>query len=374
MSDLLQAGTQFGSSVPEQNGDFAAKSTRPPGRVHGGIAATHHHGALADSHWRVGLGELVSLHQVDAGEKFVGGVNAHQVLSRYTREVGQPGACAQEDGVVSCLKQFFQRGGSANNEVGTELYPHLPQPIDLFVEDFSWQPEVGNTVSQYASQLVQCLKDRHPVAFANQVEAAISDAGPLPTRAIFRPRVSTFSSATSEESLACRCRSATNRSRVPMATGSSFFPSKQAFSQKSSCWQTRPQIPGKGFCSLILAKAASKSPSPTREMKLLMSMCKGQASMHLGSLHCRQRRTSTFTCSGEKPSATSSHPSIRTSGARCNTPWRGALGLGLRLGLASIVGVVVVVSLKDASCFFSALPPIKAGLPRAAPTSRILFG
>ncbi len=45
-----------------------------------------------------------------------------------------------------------------------------------------------------------------------------------------------------------------------MATGSSFFPSKQAFSQKSSCRHTRPQMPGGGILFADLGEGGLKVP------------------------------------------------------------------------------------------------------------------
>ena len=53
------------------------------------------------------------------------------------------------------------------------------------------------------------------------------------------------------------CRSATYRSRRPMATGSPLMPRTQFFSHWVSCGQTRPHTAGSEECCEIDSKAAS---------------------------------------------------------------------------------------------------------------------
>ena len=63
---------------------------------------------LPVEHRGVGARELVGGHQVDAGEVFVGGVDALEVLAGDVHEHRQAGAVGDEDG-VELLAQFRQR-------------------------------------------------------------------------------------------------------------------------------------------------------------------------------------------------------------------------------------------------------------------------
>src|SRR5581483_664495 len=108
---------------------------------------------------------------------------------------------------------------------------------------------------------------------------------------------------------------------------------KQDFSQNSSCWHTRPQMPGNGLCSLILSNAPAKSHSANRSIKPLTSMCNGQSCTQTGSLHCKQRCASAKACSGVNPKATSGQPTSLSSGGANGSTCLGNLGLGFLFGL-----------------------------------------
>jgi hypothetical protein len=96
-----------------------------------------------------------------------------------------------------------------------------------------------------------------------------------------------------------RSKSATNRSRRPIATGSHFFPRMQSFSHWSSCGQTLPQTAGRQFVSLIFRAAPRKSPSATSWTKPGMSKSTGHPDTEPGFLHWMQRLASSMAVSGE---------------------------------------------------------------------------
>src|SRR3990172_13256377 len=77
--------------------------------------------------------------------------------------------------------------------------------------------------------------------------------------------------------------------------------------------QTRPQIDGKGFFSLILSYADVTCPSRRKRIKAGMSMPRGQSFTQTGSGHCGQRLASSEASFLENPRETSLKFLIRFS-------------------------------------------------------------
>ena len=84
-------------------------------------------------------------------------------------------------------------------------------------------------------------------------------AGPEPTIATAKPQGSMSGRLDHPSAIA---RSPTNRSRRPIATGSSDWPTVHTPSHCVSCGQTRPQIAGSRVVSVRTSYAPRKSPSP----------------------------------------------------------------------------------------------------------------
>ena len=143
--------------------------------------------------------------------------------------------------------------------------------------------------------------------------ATVSPAGPAPTTATFLPVGAALGGI---KRLPCsRSQSAAKRSSLPMATGSSFFPTIQSFSHWSSCGQTLPHTAGRLLRSFSLRAAPAKSPSAISAMKAGISISTGHPSRHFGFLHCRQRRASSCASSGVYPQGTSAKLCARTAGS-----------------------------------------------------------
>ena len=70
--DFLQTRGKFCLRATIDDGDFRTETAGAARGVHGDVAAADHGHTAADLHRRVRLGEGVGLHQVDAGEEFVG--------------------------------------------------------------------------------------------------------------------------------------------------------------------------------------------------------------------------------------------------------------------------------------------------------------
>ncbi len=124
--------------------------------------------------------------------------------------------------------------------------------------------------------------------------ATVNPAGPAPTTATFLPVDCGFSVTLTPLSLS---QSATHLSNLPTLMGSPIFPKMHFCWHCSSCGQTRPQIAGRAFFSLIFFAASSYFPSLRSLMNSGIGTPTGQPDTHCGFGHCRQRLASSQACS-----------------------------------------------------------------------------
>ena len=136
--------------------DCGAEALGGAGGVHGDVAAADGGDALALEDGRVGAGELIGGHQVHAGEVFVGGIDALEVLARHVHEHRQAGAVGDEHR-VELLAQLRQGVGAADDGVADDLHPGLLQPGHFFLDDLLGQAEFRDAIDQHAARLVQGL-------------------------------------------------------------------------------------------------------------------------------------------------------------------------------------------------------------------------
>ncbi len=146
-------------------------------------------------------------------------------------------------------------------------------------------------------------------------------AGPEPTTAA---RFPVFTNCGGLSHPRPAAKSATKRSRRPMATGSSLLPMMQVASHCTSCGQTRPQTAGSALESFRIRYDSGISLRARAPMNPGMSISTGQPGTHLGFLHCRQRSASRNAISRVYPRATSSKLPARTLGS-CS-------GIAVRVG------------------------------------------
>ena len=98
--DLFDARRHLGAAAPvDDRRVCGAEAARRAHRVDGHVAATDHDHAVAVQHRRVGVGEGIGLHQVDAGQVLVRRVDAFQSLAGYAEEHRQPRTDRDEQGV-----------------------------------------------------------------------------------------------------------------------------------------------------------------------------------------------------------------------------------------------------------------------------------
>ena len=106
--DFRRAGGQLVMGAPVDDiGMLGAQAQGGAGPVHGDVAAAEGGDILAFDDGRVTFGEGIGLHQVGAGQVFVGRIDADEMFAGDLQEDRQPGADAQEDGVEALLQEFI---------------------------------------------------------------------------------------------------------------------------------------------------------------------------------------------------------------------------------------------------------------------------
>ena len=179
---LFGAGRHFGlgAAINQRRGPRSQPPGRPH-RVHGGVAAAHHNHVLAPAvvERLVVLVRLVGAHQVHARQKLVGRVDAVEVLAGDAEKLRQSGAGGDENRVVVLVPHQFVDGDAlADHHVGLELDAHAAQVVHLALDDGFGQAKLRNAVDEYAADLVQSLKNAHPMAFLDEVSGGAQTGRP----------------------------------------------------------------------------------------------------------------------------------------------------------------------------------------------------
>ena len=152
-------------------------------RVHGDVAAAddRHHLALFDGRFRIGQ---VCLHEVRAGEKFVGGKDALQILARNAHKAGQTRAAAEEHRLVTVLFFEFLNGEhAADDHVGLDLDAERLQAVHFLLHDGFGQTEFGDAVDEHTARDVKgfiygdVVAEFCEVARAGQARGTAADDG-----------------------------------------------------------------------------------------------------------------------------------------------------------------------------------------------------
>ena len=168
MVHLLGARRHFRARAPvDDHGPLGAEALGGARGVHRHVAAAHDRDAPADEHRRVSPGKITGIHQVDARQVFVGGVNALQILARHVHEHGQARTVGDEDR-VKALAQLGQRVGAADDDVALDRDAGLLQALHLLIDNALGQAKLGDAVDEHAAGLVQRLVDRDAVALFGQ--------------------------------------------------------------------------------------------------------------------------------------------------------------------------------------------------------------
>jgi len=139
------------------------------GSVHSHVAAAHNGDLFAGADGGLAGGQI-SLHQVGAGQKLVGRVDALQALAGDAHEAGQTGTGAYEHGLVAVLvHQLVDGEHLANDHIALKINAHLLQAVDLLLHDGLGQTELRDAVHQHAAGHMQGLVNGDLIAKLCQI-------------------------------------------------------------------------------------------------------------------------------------------------------------------------------------------------------------
>ena len=155
---------------------LSAQTLGNAGRVHCDVACADNADVAEVLNGRIVI-VAVSLHEVHAGEKLVGGVNAEQVLTGDVQELGQTCAGADEHCLEAVLEQLIDGLGLADDGVVYDLDAHCLEVIDLGGNYLLGQTELRNTVNKNAAGLVEGLKNGYVIAHLAQISCAGEGSG-----------------------------------------------------------------------------------------------------------------------------------------------------------------------------------------------------
>ena len=120
---------------------------------------------------RSGIGQIC-LHQIDAGEEFIGGIYALQGFARNAHEAGQTRAGADEYRFIAHFEQFINGQHLADDHIGFDIHAQIAQIIHFLIHNRLGQTELRNAVGQNAARNVQRFIHGYLVAHLRQIARA----------------------------------------------------------------------------------------------------------------------------------------------------------------------------------------------------------
>ena len=133
---LLAACGHVGLLAAVDDGDLAAQTQCGTCGIHRHIAATYHCHTATKVNGRV-IPLVVAVHEIGAGEEFVGGEDTAQGLARNAHEFGQAGAAGDVYGLEPvAVEKVVYRQALAHNDVGFDFDTEAAQVVDFGFHHF----------------------------------------------------------------------------------------------------------------------------------------------------------------------------------------------------------------------------------------------
>ena len=173
MVHLFAACGEFLLAAAVDDECFGAEALGGAHGVHGNVAATHYHATLADAYRGV-VGIVVCVHEVGARQHLVGREDAVEVFTLDAHEAGEPGAGADEDGVVAfAVEQLVDAQCAAHDDIGLYLHAEAAHGLYLFGDNLILgKAELRYAVDKHAANLVERLEYFHLIAELGEVGGA----------------------------------------------------------------------------------------------------------------------------------------------------------------------------------------------------------
>ena len=156
---------QFGFGAAVDDGGVGSQPLCGAHGVHGHVPPAYDNDAVAGIDRGVVL-LVVGVHEVGAGQEFIGRNHAVQVLAGNAHKPGQPGAGADEYGFEALfVHQLVDGHGAPDDYVGLDLYAEFADVLNLRLHDaFLGQTKFGNAVFEYAAGPVEHFKNGHLIS------------------------------------------------------------------------------------------------------------------------------------------------------------------------------------------------------------------
>ena len=107
---------------------------------------------------------LVGVHQVDAGEEFVGGIDADKVLAGNIEHVRKAGARPEEYRFETFfVEEFVERDAVPDDHVGFEFHAHGFESGDFAVKNFARQAKRRNAIDKDTAEAVKRFEHRDAI-------------------------------------------------------------------------------------------------------------------------------------------------------------------------------------------------------------------
>ena len=162
----------FLSTTICDDGTLGTKTLCRTDGVHGNVSATKDDNVLAVLSRGVILREVVSLHEVNAGEILVCEEDVGEVFTWDIQKFWQTGAGCDVDGIEALLEKFVGISNATYNRVVLKLHAKVFEAVNLALNNGLWKTEFWNTVDQNAAAGEECLKDGNVKAVTSKLASA----------------------------------------------------------------------------------------------------------------------------------------------------------------------------------------------------------
>jgi len=172
MLNLLAAGGQLFHRAAINDIDLLRAEPKSRTRsIHRDVsaAADRNPAALADRGDRI---VQIGLHQVAAGQEFIGGVNTLQAFSGNVHKARQACAGANKNSLVAGFEQLVDGEHFSDDHVGFHINAERAERIDFLLHNGLGQTEFRNTVNQNTAGGMQRFEYGDGISFFGQIAGA----------------------------------------------------------------------------------------------------------------------------------------------------------------------------------------------------------
>ena len=168
---LFSGGQLLHGAAIDDRHFLGTQTERGSRGVHGHVAAANHGHASRTENGGGGIFS-VGLHEVGAGQKFVGGIDTLEGFAGDTHKLGKSRTRANENSLKAFLEQLVHGHGLTDDHVGLDGHAHGAQAVHLLLHDVLGETEFGDAVHENAARHVESFVHGHLIAASGQSSRA----------------------------------------------------------------------------------------------------------------------------------------------------------------------------------------------------------